>query len=100
MKRALTAILFCTLAGPVLADDAETYPHCSYTPASAIGPMFETQSAADCEAACKENAGEGCTAWSYMGPSAMFPDKPGNCRMIKEIFKEETGNDRFRCGKI
>ncbi len=99
MKRTLTVILFCALAAPVLADDADTYPHCSYTPASAIGPMFDTKTAAECEAACKDKAGEGCTAWSYMTPSDMFPDKPGKCRMIKAVFKEEE-SDRSRCGKI
>ncbi|MDF1670342.1 MAG: hypothetical protein P1U83_12060 [Roseovarius sp.] len=99
MKRTLTTILFCALAVPAFADDADTYPHCSYTPASAVGDMFDTKTAADCEAACKENAGEGCTAWSYSPPSAMFPDNPGKCRMIKEVWKEEE-SDRSRCGKI
>lgn len=99
MKHTLATILFFALAGPLLADDADTYPRCSYTPASAIGPMFETKTAAECEAACKDKAGEGCTAWTYLPPSDMFPDKPGNCRMIKQIFKEEE-SDRSRCGKI
>lgn len=100
MKRTLATILFCLCAIPALADDADTYPHCSYTPADAIGPMFDTKTAADCEAACQEKAGEGCTAWSYMGPSAMFPDNPGKCRMIITIFKKEEGSDRYRCGEI
>lgn len=99
MKRTLTTILFCALAGPVFADDVDTYALCSYTPASAIGPMFDTQTAAQCEAACKENAGEGCTAWTFSPPSAMFPDNPGSCRMIKEIWKEEE-SDRTMCGRI
>ena len=95
---AAVAALF-TLTGAALADDGN-YKNCSFTPASAIGPMFDTKNAAECEAACKENAGEGCTAWSYQGPSAMFPDNPGSCRMIVTIFSEEEGSDRWFCGKI
>lgn len=99
MKRTFSTILFCIFAVPAFAEDADTYAHCSYTPASAIGSMFDTKTAAECEAACKDKAGEGCTAWSYMTPSAMFPDNPGKCRMIKTIFAEEE-TDRSRCGKI
>lgn len=82
----------------IAADDAE-YQNCSLTPADAIGPMFDTQSAAECEAACQEKASEGCMAWSYLKPSAMFPDNPGKCRMITAIFSEEE-SDRSLCGKL
>ncbi len=98
MKRTLATLVLCTLAVPTLAQD--DYEQCSITPADAIGPMFETPTAADCEAACVEHADDGCIAWSFQGPSAMFPDKPGNCRMITSIFKEGESSERSRCGKI
>ncbi|MCK0150688.1 hypothetical protein MWU54_11680 [Marivita sp. S6314] len=95
----LAAAMLAMAGSAALADDSK-YKNCSLTPADAIGPMFETQTAADCEAACMDKASEGCIAWSYMKPSAMFPDKPGNCRMITVIFAEEEGSDRFLCGKL
>lgn len=100
MKRTLATLVLCTLAFPAFAQDDDAYAHCSITPADAIGPMFETPTAAACEAACVEHSDEGCIAWSYQGPSAMFPDKPGNCRMITAIFKEAEASDRWRCGKL
>lgn len=100
VRKMLAALVLSAYAVPAFAQDSDPYKVCSFTPADAIGPMFETPTAADCEAACIEHSGDGCIAWSYMGPSAMFPDKPGNCRMITSIFSEEEGNDRFRCGKI
>lgn len=99
MKRILTALFFCALTIPAFAQDNGDYQNCSLTPASAIGPMFDTKTVAECEAACKEKAGEGCTAWTFAPPSAMFPDKPGKCRMIKTIFKEEESTKWF-CGKL
>lgn len=95
----LAIAAFSALTTAAIADESGQYQNCSFTPASAIGPMFDVNTVEECEAACKDKAGEGCTAWTFRPPSAMFPDKPGNCRMIKTIFKEEESARTF-CGKI
>lgn len=103
MKQLLLAAFIGALATTAFAQDADSeaveYQKCSITPASAIGPMFDTQTVAECEAACNDAAGEGCTAWSFQPPSDMFPENPGKCRLIKTIFKEEESTRSF-CGKL
>ncbi|UYV38806.1 PAN domain-containing protein [Rhodobacteraceae bacterium D3-12] len=93
MKLSWIAVLALGLATPAFAQEHEK---CSITPVDQVGFVDTFTTVEECIAACK--ATEGCDSWSYR-PHSFDKDKPGQCKLIKGIFKKEDSAKTF-CGKI
>ena len=78
------------------AAQAEEYERCSITPVDQVGFSETFTSPEECVAACKET--DGCDSWSFR-PHSFDASMPGQCKLIKGIFKKEESAKMF-CGEL